>query len=121
MAVTKSRASLTLPLTVAIVAAVAVSLAEGAPDRMPGVALGSMVLLHVERSAAIFAIVVAVTSVLSEASRGRLPTQLSTAGLAYVAQDTGDATARIQAGLDDVQRQLQSLAELRLGDEERPS
>jgi hypothetical protein len=51
-------------LTLLIITATVVSLVEGSPDRLPGVALGSPVLLHVERAAAVFAIVVAIVSVL---------------------------------------------------------
>lgn len=66
-----------------------------------------------------FAIVVALVSVLREATRGRLPTQLSTAGLAYVADEAAaEAAERLQAQLDDVQRQVQTLAELTLGGDE---
>jgi hypothetical protein len=72
-----------LPLTFMIAAALIVSLLERSPVELPGVALGSDVLLHFERTAAMFAIVVAVLSVLREAARGRLPTQLSTTGLGY--------------------------------------
>jgi hypothetical protein len=71
------------PLLLLVAGAIAVSLAERAPDGLPGVALGSTVLLHAERAAALFAIVVGVVSVLREATRGRLPTQLSTSGLGY--------------------------------------
>jgi hypothetical protein len=67
---------LAVALAALLFAGVVVSLIEGSPERLPGVALGSDVLLHVERAAAIFAILVALMSVLREAARGRLPTQL---------------------------------------------
>ena len=112
-------APLALPLALLLVAAVAVSLIEGVPARLPGVALGSDVLLHVERAAAIFAIVVAIASVLREAERGRLPTQLTTAGLAYEADvAAAEAAERLQGQLDELRGQLQTLAELTLGGEE---
>jgi hypothetical protein len=110
---------LVLPLAALLAAAVAVSLTEGAPERLPGVALGSHVLLHVERAAAIFAIVVAVASVLREGGRGRLPTQLTTAGLAYEADvAAAEAAERLQGQLDELRGQLQTLADLTLGGEE---
>ncbi|MGH2949769.1 MAG: hypothetical protein ACRDPC_26505 [Solirubrobacteraceae bacterium] len=112
---------LALPLAALLAAAPAVSLIEGAPDRLPGVALGSEVLLHVERAAAIFAIVVAILSVLAQAAQGRLPTQLSTAGLAYEADVTATverAVQDLQGQVDDLQASLDRLGALVLGDEE---
>ncbi len=99
-------------------AALTVSLAEGAPDRLPGVALGSEVMLHVERGAAVFAIVVAILSVFSQSTRGRLPTQLSTAGLAYDAEaaaDTKAAVEGLQAQVDDLQDVVDRLGARALG------
>lgn len=108
-----------VPLVLLLAAAAATSLIEGVPERLPAVALGSDVLLHVERAAAIFAIVVAIASVLHEAGRGRLPTQLTTAGLAYEADiAAADAAERLQSQLDELREQIQTLAELTLGGEE---
>jgi hypothetical protein len=110
---------LTLSLVLLLAAAVVVSLIEGAPRELPGVALGSDVLLHVERTAAIFAIVVAMASVLREAARGRLPTQLTTGGLAYEEEIAAAEVAdRLQVQLDELRGQVQSLAEATLGGEE---
>jgi hypothetical protein len=111
---------LALPLTLLLAAAVAVSLIEGVPARLPGVALGSEVLLHVERAAAIFAIVVALMSVLHEAVRGRLPTQLTTAGLAYEADvAAAEAAERLQGQLDELREQVRTLADVTFGEEPR--
>lgn len=99
-------------------AALTVSLVEGVPSRLPAVALGSEVLLHLERAAAFFAIVVAVLSVLAQASRGRLPTQFSTAGLAYEADAAADAKAaveKLQAQVDGLHDGLQRLNAFGLG------
>jgi hypothetical protein len=60
------------------IVAVSVSLGEGTPLALPGVALGSPVLLHAERALALVAIVIAALSVLAQAARGRLPIELST-------------------------------------------
>ena len=81
-------------------------------------------LLHAERAAAIFAIVVAVLSVLAQATRGRLPTQVSTAGLAYEADAAADAKAAVedlQAQVDDLQDGLDRLGTLVLGEQEPQS
>jgi len=110
---------LALALTTAIVAALIVSVVQGAPTQLPGIALGSAVLLHAERAAAMFAIVVAVTSVLNEAAQGRLPTQLSTTGLAYAPQDANVSTvARLQVQFDRLERRVREVTELALGCQE---
>jgi hypothetical protein len=107
---------LAIRLAALLFAGVVVSLIEGSPEQLPGVALGSDVLLHVERAAAIFAILVAITSVLREAARGRLPTQLTTAGLAYEADvAAAEAAEDLQRQLDELGEQVQIMAELTLG------
>jgi len=117
----RSSDRLALLLVLLLAAAFVVSLIEGTPERLPGVALGSDVLLHAERAAAFFAIVVAVLSVLAQATRGRLPTQLSTAGLAYEADAAADSQAAmedLQAQVDDLQAGLERVGALVLGDQE---
>jgi len=115
----RAAVQLTFSLILLLVAALVVSLIEGAPQRLPCVALGSDVLLHAERTAATFAIVVAVASVLREAARGRLPTQLTTGGLAYEEEiAAAEAADRLQVQLDELRGQVQSLAEATLGGEE---
>jgi hypothetical protein len=96
---------LALPLVLLLLTAFAGSLIEGAPAHLPGVALGSSVLLHVERAAALLAVVVAILSVPAQAARGRLPTQLSTAGLAYDA----DVTEAVESAVEHLQVQVDSL------------
>lgn len=109
------------PLLVALLGiAVVVSLIEGVPERLPGVALGSEVLLHVERAGAVFAIVVAILSVLAQAARGRLPTQLSTAGLAYepdAAAVAANAVDSLQGQVERMEADIDDLKALLLGDE----
>jgi hypothetical protein len=109
------------PLLLVAAAAGVITLVEGTPDRLPGVALGSSALLHVIRAGALFAIVVAVASVLREGARGRLPTQLTTSGLAYeseAAAEAKDVAETLQEQVDDLQRQISDLVELAVGDEE---
>jgi hypothetical protein len=79
-----------------VLACVAVSLIEGGPRRLPGVALGSTVLLPAERTLAL----VAALSIALRAARGRLPIELSTSGLRYEAE-TADAAAGAVAQLQD--------------------
>jgi hypothetical protein len=95
-------------------AALAVTLLEGTPGRVPGIALGSRVLLHAERAIALFAVAIATLTVLAQASRGRLPTDLSTSGLRYEAEAADDAAAavsRLQEQLDDLSETVAVLAE----------
>jgi hypothetical protein len=81
------------------------------------VALGSKVLLHVERVSALFALLVAIVSVVREAARGRLPTQLTTAGLAYdVDMTAAYAAQRLQRQFEELQAQVQRLEKIVLGD-----
>jgi hypothetical protein len=107
-------ARLTALLAVALAATVAATLLEGAPSRLPGVALGSTLLLHAERAVALFALAVASLSVLAQASRGRLPTQLSTAGLGYEPEAAAQVTIAgdgLQKELDDLRATIRALVE----------
>lgn len=106
------------PLVLVLAVSVLVSLLEGVPDRLPGVALWSQVLLHLERVSAMFATAVAILSVLYEATRGRLPTQLTTGGLAYdVEWPVAHAAEHLQTQVDDLRAQLQRLEAMTLDDD----
>jgi hypothetical protein len=103
-----------LPLTVLLAAVLAVTVAEGTPARLPAVALGSDVLLHFERAAALFAIVLAVATVLARAAAGRLPSELTASGIGYTAEETLETTAaltELQEQVDAQQAALDRLAE----------
>jgi len=102
------------PLGLWLAAAVAISAIEGTPDRLPAVALDSTVLLHALRAGALFAVGFAVATVLARAGTGRLPTQLSTSGIGYDAEETRETTsalAELQKQVDDQQATLDRLAE----------
>jgi hypothetical protein len=102
------------PLGLLLVAAMVVTLLEGAPDRLPAVALGSTVLLHALRAGALFAMCFVVATVIARAGAGRLPTQLSTSGIGYDVEETRETTAalaELQEQVDDQQAALNSLAE----------
>ena len=71
-----TRRALIAAVAVALVTCVVVTLVEGRPAHLPGVALGSTVLLHVERVLALMAVVVALLSIGAQAARGRLPIEL---------------------------------------------
>ncbi len=109
---TASGQRLAVLLGTVLAIAVAISLLEGTPERLPAVSLGSNVLLHTERAGAIFVIVLALISVVVQATRGRLPTQLSTGGLAYEAEaaaDTKRALEELQAQIDDLESGLEDV------------
>lgn len=91
-----------------LLAALVVSVVEGAPARLPGVAMGSVVLLHAERAAALFALLLAVLTVLSHAANGRLPTQLGTTGLSYDAPSlvNADAVHALQREVDKLRQDV---------------
>ncbi len=99
---------------VLLFACVAVTLFEGRPRQLPGVALGSAVLLHAERSLALVAVVVAMLSVGVRAARGRPPIELSTSGLRYEAEaadDAAAAVAQLQEQCDDLVALVDALAD----------
>jgi hypothetical protein len=94
--------------------AILVTVVGGTPARLPGVALGSPVLLHVERALALFAVAIAALSVVLQAVRGRLPVEFSTSGLRYEAEAADDAAAAVadlQAQFDDLEATIAALAE----------
>jgi hypothetical protein len=61
-----TRRLLVASVAVLVAAAVVVSVAEGTPRTLPGVALGSPVLLHAERMLALVGVVIAAVSVLAQ-------------------------------------------------------
>jgi hypothetical protein len=63
--------------------AIYATLAAGVPTKLPAVALGSDVLLHAERAAALFWGYVLILVVVGKAFRGKLPIEFSTTGARY--------------------------------------
>jgi hypothetical protein len=97
-----------------LVACVAVTVIEGRPRHLPGVALGSPVLLHAERTLALVAVIVAALSIGLQAARGRLPIELSTSGLRYEAETADDAAAaatQLQVQFDELAATVAALAD----------
>jgi hypothetical protein len=87
---------------------------RGNPRQLPGVALGSPVLLHAERALALSAVVVAMVSIGVQAARGRLPIELSTSGLRYEAEAADRAAAAVtelQEQYDDLLAVVDALAD----------
>ena len=101
-------------VTAVTATAIVSSIAEGTPARLPGVSLGSAVLLHAERVLALVVLVIAALSVGVRAARGRLPVELSTSGLRYEAEAADDAAAAVadlQEQFDDLEATIAALAE----------
>ncbi len=93
--------------------AVAISLVEGAPARLPGLALGSGVLLHAERTLALLAVAIAVVTIVTRAAQGRLPVELSTTGVRYepaVPRVTAANVEELQGDVDDLDATVSGLA-----------
>jgi hypothetical protein len=96
------------------VAAILVSVLAGTSGRLPGVALGSVVLLYAERAVALLGIAIAAVSVLAQAARGRLPVELSTSGVRYeadAADDAAAAAADLQDQFSDLEETVDALAD----------
>ncbi|CAN5547442.1 hypothetical protein BH20ACT18_BH20ACT18_01290 [soil metagenome] len=109
---TDPRVRYLMPLGLWLAAAVLVTLLEGTPDRLPSVALGSTAMLHALRAGALFALGVTVATVLARAAAGHLPTQLSTTGIGYYAEETSKTTATLadlQEQIDDHQAALDNV------------
>ena len=70
-----------------LTAASAVTLMQGTPGALPAVALGSEVLFHLERAAALLAALMVILVMIIRAARGELPVELSTQGLRYASSD----------------------------------
>lgn len=79
-------------LVIAIAVGVLVALVGGTPDALPGVALSSELLLHLERGLVGFlgAFLVAVVAV--RAARGHLPAELSQDGVKYATVEAARET-----------------------------
>ncbi len=93
------------PFALWMAAVVLITLVEGTPDRLPPVALGSTILLHAVRAGALFALGLVVATVIARGGAGRLPTQLSTTGIGYDADEMTETTA----GLIELQQQVDRL------------
>lgn len=109
-----SQRKLAAVVAVALVASLTATMVEGRPGHLPGVALGSTVLMHAERVLALMAVAVAVLSIGAQAARGRLPIEFSTSGLRYEAEaadDTARAVADLQSQLDELANVVLVIAE----------
>jgi hypothetical protein len=79
----------------AFAVAVTLSAVAGTPPRLPGIALGWPLLLHVERATALLAAVAAFALVAWRTARGELPVRLGQ--LEYERGMAGEAAAGMEA------------------------
>jgi hypothetical protein len=104
-----SLASVLVLAGIAACAATALFVAEPS-GRLPGVALGSELILGVERALVLFATWMLVVTVVARALRGELPTEISGRGVRYAeADDTGLTVARLSRAVDDVLAEIDAL------------
>jgi hypothetical protein len=109
-----TRRPLAVAATGVLVVCIAESLFEGQPHQAPRVALGSVVLLHAERTLALLAVMVAALSIVGHAARGRLPVELSTSGLRYEAEAADHAAVavtQLQEQFDELVAIVDALAD----------
>lgn len=89
------------------------SVSGDAPPALPGIALGSHLLLHIERALAVGAMVAATLIFLVRGWDGYFPLKVSTGGAEYGMRTAGDAAHNeddISAGLARVRRDRLRLA-----------
>lgn len=91
----RRRREIVVPVLVigSLLVAVVVSVVVGVDRPYPGVALGSGLLLELERAVAVWAVVLLALVVGDQALRGRLPDEISGRGVRYAAQEQLDALA----------------------------
>lgn len=90
--------------------ATTVSIAVGAERPYPGVALGSGLLLELERAVAVWVIVLLLLVVGDQALQGRLPDEIGGRGVRYVAQEQLDEVVHDSAEVDgDILGRLEDL------------
>lgn len=69
------------------ITALAVTLVTSAPAPLPSIALGSRVLFHLERMLALLSGFLVLLVVLQRAWSGQLPSEISTQGVTYTAEE----------------------------------
>jgi hypothetical protein len=111
-----------------VLASVAAAAARAAPHTLPKIALGSDIVLYVERAAAVFAVLFLALLVIYRAFLGELPSELSGRGVKYADVDAveqlraelTDAIAKLKQNQEDLRDTMDEL----LGepsDEPRPN
>ena len=104
-----------------LVGSASASLLGGTPAELPGIAMGSAAVLHVERAGALFAVGLFVVVVLARAWSGELPTEVSGRGVQYTPATTTEAIRdTVAEALEDLaavqvelRQRLESLEERR--------
>ena len=97
---------------VAVIAAMAASALAGTPSRLPGVALSSAALFHLERTVAFVAGCVTLMVIVVRAWSGHLPVELSTQGFKYA--ESADVERLVDRLIAETDIARADRAELRL-------
>jgi hypothetical protein len=92
-----------------------IAICSGTPQHVPAVALGSPLLLCLERTLAMFAGVLVLMVVLVEAWRGNLPAEISGRGVRYerLRKGTADALASLTKAVAE-ERKAREVLEARM-------
>lgn len=105
-----------------VVAAFAASLTSGTPDDLPGIALGSSWLLHVQRAAAATTAYLLLMVVLARSWAGDLPHELGTGGMRYsvreVKRETHAVFGATARAIDELEQRVMTVED-RLSDDGR--
>jgi hypothetical protein len=90
-------------VTVGMAAALVVTATSATPHLLPNIALHSLVLFHLERSAAFFTVYVFVLVILIRAWRGELPVEMSSQGIKYGSVDEpSPSSSTLRAVIDRI-------------------
>jgi hypothetical protein len=101
-------------LIVALVAAaIVVSLLNSPPAKLPGAALGSNVVLYIERAAGVFAVLLLGAVVIFRAFQGDLPVELSGRGVKWTPREvTEQVKEDAAAGVDELRQGVVALRDI---------
>jgi hypothetical protein len=100
-----------------VVASLVAAVARAAPHTLPTIALGSDIVLYVERAAAVFAVLFLALLVIYRAFLGELPSELSGRGVKYADVDAveqlraelTDAIAKLKQNQEDLRDSMDEL------------
>lgn len=100
-----------LVIASAVFVSMVASAAGGTPSELPGIALGSPALLHLERALLVGAAIAGSSIFLTRGWAGYFPSKLSTAGAEYAALTTAENAGELAAALAEVKIEHLAMAE----------
>ena len=107
---------LALVVAAGLVGAVVATLLAGTPDKLPGVALGSSVLLHALRAVGVLIAYMLVVTAVVQAWRGQLPAKFSDKGIEYAAvqavkDEAGAGVEKVEEAVGELRNEVDELTE----------